>query len=72
MIRSSVTDLDGGMEQRRQRYGSSLELIGNTPIVPVKRLPIPGTDRPVGEKDGRRGVGQRVGSMKRVSREGAV
>ena len=40
------------MEQRVQRFCSPLELIGNTPIVPVKRLPIPGTDRPVGEKPG--------------------
>jgi cysteinyl-tRNA synthetase len=40
------------MAKGAERCGSPLELIGNTPIVPVKRLPIPGTDRPVGEKAG--------------------
>lgn len=40
------------MAKGAERFGSPLELIGNTPIVPIKRLPIPGTDRPVGEKAG--------------------
>jgi cysteine synthase len=40
------------MAKGAERCGSPLELIGNTPMVPVKRLPIPGTDRPVGEKAG--------------------
>ena len=40
------------MERSVQRFKNPLELIGNTPIVPVRRLPIPGTDRPVGEKPG--------------------
>ena len=40
------------MAKGAERVGSPLELIGNTPMVPIKRLPIPGTDRPVGEKPG--------------------
>jgi cysteinyl-tRNA synthetase len=40
------------MAKGAERFGNPLELIGNTPIVPIKRLPIPGTDRPVGERPG--------------------
>ncbi|MBI5478055.1 MAG: hypothetical protein HY906_04325 [Deltaproteobacteria bacterium] len=40
------------MAKGAERFGNPLELIGDTPVVPVRRLPIPGTDRPVGEKPG--------------------
>jgi cysteinyl-tRNA synthetase len=40
------------MPRTATSHPSPLDLVGNTPIVPVRRLPIPGTDRPVGEKPG--------------------
>jgi cysteinyl-tRNA synthetase len=49
-VRDGAPVAGGCMAKGAQRFGSPLELIGNTPIVPIRRLPIPGTDRPVGEK----------------------